>query len=201
MLRIGLTGGIGSGKSTVALVFNTLGIPVYNADDAARKLMNENAELREQIVQHFGETSYADGKLDRKYLALTVFNDPEKLRLLNSLVHPLSLQDSQVWMLKQKSPYALKEAALIFESGAEQFLDYVIGVSAPEEIRIKRVIERDKVSRERVLERIEKQMDEDQKINRCDFVIFNDDKQMILPQIFRLHQEILELGGQTKKLQ
>src|SRR6478735_7399270 len=132
MLKIGLTGGIGSGKSTVAKIFEQLGVPVYYADTEAKRIMNEDPILTAELILHFGKEVFVDGKLNRKYLSSLVFNDKKKLDLLNSLVHPATIRNSEQWMQQQQSPYAIKEAALIFESGSQDQLDYVIGVSAPE---------------------------------------------------------------------
>ena len=131
MFRVGLTGGIGSGKSTVAHVFEILGIPVYYADKEAKRLMNEDPDIRKQVIAHFGEEAYADNILNRRFLAEIVFKDKEKLRLLNSLVHPVTIAKAEEWMQKHNTPYVIKEAALIFESGSQEGLDFVIGVSAP----------------------------------------------------------------------
>lgn len=191
MLKIGLTGGIGSGKSTVAKVFETLGIPVYYADDAAKRVMNEHALLREKIIQHFGEESYADKQLNRNYIASQVFNNKEKLDLLNSIVHPVTIADAEAWMQAQKTPYAIKEAAIIFEAGAHRQLDYIIGVSAPVDLRLKRVMERDGITQEKVQERMDKQMDEEEKMKLCDFIIFNDEKQLLIPQVIELHENLV----------
>src|ERR1700733_9539264 len=128
MIKVGITGGIGSGKSTVAKVFETLGIPVFYADQRAKILMDENEALKEKIQQNFGKDVYVYGKLDKKHLSDMIFSDAKKLALLNSLVHPATIKDADDWMLQQTTPYAIKEAALIFESGAQEFLDYVIGV-------------------------------------------------------------------------
>jgi len=192
MLKIGLTGGIGSGKSTVARVFEVLGIPVYYADDAAKRLMNENAELKEQIKKKFGSGIYTDGRLDRKQLAGIVFNDPGKLEQLNALVHPATLADAEAWLQKQKTHYAIKEAALIFESGAHKFLDKVIGISAPSPLRIQRAMKRDHASREEVIARMSKQLDEDIKMRLCDFVITNDEQQLVIPQVLAVHAELVK---------
>ena len=146
MLKVGLTGGIGSGKSMVARIFEILGAPVYYADDAARRLQNEDPELKRRITGIFGDEAYTDGTLDRKYISGIVFRDKEKLDQLNALVHPATIQDAARWMKQQNAPYSIKEAALIFESGAQSELDYVIGVSAPEHLRIKRTMERDAIS-------------------------------------------------------
>ena len=191
MLRIGLTGGIGSGKSTVAKVFEALGIPVYYADDAAKRLMNEDVVLKHKIQQQFGTDVYAEGKLNRKNLADIVFNDPEKLSQLNALVHPATLTDAEKWMKAQTTAYCIKEAALIFESGAHEYLDYVIGVTAPVALRIQRIMQRDGITREDVLLRMDKQLDESEKMQLCNFVIKNDEQSLILPQVLALHDQIL----------
>jgi dephospho-CoA kinase len=192
MVKVGITGGIGSGKTVVTSVFQVLGIPVYYADDAAKRLMNENPELKAQIVENFSELAYArDGKLDRKWMAEQVFGSKEKLALLNSIVHPATILDAQNWMNRQQTPYAIKEAALIFESGAQTGLDYVIGVSAPDSIRIRRVMKRDSVEAAEVQTRMDRQMNESAKMSRCDFVITNDDWQPIIPQVMRIHEILL----------
>lgn len=191
MLRIGLTGGIGSGKTTVAHIFEVLGVPVFYADDAAKKLMNEDENLRKTIIQHFGEESYADNKINRSYLSAHIFSDPGNTKLINSLIHPATIADAEKWMRSQNSPYALKEAALIFEAGAEKMLDLIIGVSAPFEMRMKRAMQRDGIPEEAVLARMEKQMDEAEKISRCDFIIINNEQELLIPQVVQLHQKIL----------
>jgi dephospho-CoA kinase len=188
MIRVGLTGGIGSGKSTVAKIFEVLGIPVYYADDAAKKIMNTDKELKASLIKNFGEQTYHDGKLNRAYLASVVFNDKEKLELLNSLTHPATIRDANKWIERQTSPYIIKEAALLFESGASDYMDYVIGVYAPQELRIKRAMQRDHITREGVLQRINRQMDEDAKMKRCDFIITNDEEQLVIPQVLKLHE-------------
>lgn len=193
MLKVGLTGGIGSGKTIVAHIFEILGIPVYYADDQARKLMNTDPELRSSIVRHFGEQSYNDDQLDRKYLASIVFNDKEKLNLLNSLTHPITIKDAEQWMQNQSTPYVIKEAALLFESGATEKLDYVIGVYAPQHIRVKRVIDRDQLSIEDVMKRISRQLDEEMKMKLCDFVITNNEQELVIPQVIELDKKLRNL--------
>ncbi len=193
MLRIGLTGGIGSGKSTVAKIFEVLGVPVYYADDAAKRLMNEDEDLKRQVKEQFGEEAYKDGKLDRKYLGSIVFSSPEKLEALNKLTHPATIADAERWMKRQTTSYAIKEAALIFESGAQQQLDYVIGVTAPAPLRILRTIQRDQVTREEVLARMDKQMDESIKMRLCDFILKNDEQELLLPQVIQLHEQLMVL--------
>lgn len=194
MLKIGLTGGIGSGKSTVAKVFEVLGIPVYYADERAKELMHTNELLQQQLIFHFGEATYTNGKLNRKHLSSIVFADKEKLDLLNSLVHPVTIADADEWFRKKTSPYVIKEAALLFESGATEGLDYVIGVTAPAAIRIKRVMDRDQVTAEEVKKRMANQIEESIKTRLCDFIINNNEQQMILPQVLQLHEELLHLN-------
>jgi dephospho-CoA kinase len=193
MLKIGLTGGIGSGKSTVAKVFEVLGIPVYYADDAAKRLMNEDAALQLKIQEQFGDAAYTNGQLSRKYIADIVFTSPEKLQQLNAIVHPATLQDAEQWMQQQTSPYAIKEAALIFESGAQEHLDYVIGVYAPTPLRIQRTMQRDVITGEEVIARMDKQIDETIKMRLCDFVITNDEQELLIPQVVALHKKLLGL--------
>lgn len=192
MLRIGLTGGIGSGKSTVAKVFEVLGIPVYYADEAAKRLMNTSEPIRTAIIRHFGAAAYKEGVLDRKYLAQIVFNDKEKLELLNSLTHPHTIQDAEEWMRRQTTPYVIKEAALLFESGAAEKLDFVIGVYAPQHLRVKRVMDRDAVPAEEVMKRITRQLDEEMKMKLCDFVITNNEQKLVIPQVLELDKRFRE---------
>jgi len=194
VLKIGLTGGIGSGKSIVAHVFNTMGIPVFDADSAAKNIMNEDETLKAKIIQTFGVDSYTDGQLNRKYIANIVFNDNYKLEQLNALVHPAAIQAAKDWMKKQNAPYVIKEAALLFESGSAEGLDFVIGVFAPQALRIKRVMERDSVTRDEVLKRINRQIDEDIKRLLCDFVLINDEQQLLLTQVTALHEKLLQIS-------
>ncbi|MFI5128350.1 MAG: dephospho-CoA kinase [Chitinophagales bacterium] len=192
MLKVGLTGGIGSGKSTVAKIFGVLGIPVYYADDAARQIMNTDTQLKSSLVKNFGERIYQGGQLDRAYLASLVFADKQKLDLLNSLTHPATIRDANKWMLQQTSPYIIKEAALLFESGANKYLDVIIGVFAPQELRIQRAMQRDNTTREEVLQRMTRQMNEDSKMKLCDYIIANDEQQLLMPQVLQLHHQFLD---------
>ena len=192
MLSVGLTGGIGSGKTTIAAVFDALGIPVYNADAAAKRLMNEDEVLKAQLLDMFGEGLYKKNQLDRAYLANIVFGNKEKLKALNNLVHPLTIADATQWFQKQTSPYAIKEAALIFESDSWKDLDAVIGVSAPETIRIQRVMKRDNIDAQQVAARMAQQMDEAQKMSKCDYIITNDDVSLVMPQILKIDQLLRE---------
>lgn len=191
-LKVGLTGGIGSGKSVVSRIFNSLGIPVYNADESAKKLMEENPSLIQSINALFGNDSYVDGKLNRAYIAKIAFGNPEMLSRLNALVHPITIADANQWFLQQQTPYAIKEAALIFESNAYRDLDYIIGVFAPLDLRIARTMDRDQTSREAVLKRMEQQMNPmDVKI-KCHYTIENDDEHLIIPQVLDIHHKILQ---------
>ncbi len=195
MLRIGLTGGIGSGKTTVARIFSVLGVPVYDSDTASKRLMEEDEGLKDKIIQSFGKESYTNGRLNRKYLSEQVFSDPKKTNLLNSIVHPATIKDAEEWMKKQNSPYLIKEAALIFESGSNRFLDKVVGVSSPLSLRIERTMKRSNISAEQVQSRIALQMDEEEKMRLCDYVIINDEHQMLIPQVLSLHQLFLKANS------
>lgn len=190
--KIGVTGGIGAGKSIVCRIFSVLGVPVYDADTRAKQVMVQDAVLVRQLKGHFGEETYAaDGSLNRAYLANQVFADEEKLALLNSLVHPRVGLDFDKWLGQYlHAPYVIKEAALIFEAGSYKGLDGVIAVSAPEELRIRRTIIRDEHrSRQQIEEIIGKQLKEEERLSRSDYKIVNDDKTLIIPQVLRLHKK------------
>ncbi|MFZ1527864.1 MAG: dephospho-CoA kinase [Ferruginibacter sp.] len=195
MLRIGLTSGIGAGKTTAAKIFELLAVPVYYADEAAKRLINEDEALKAAITEHFGAAVYKEGKLNRKLLSSLVFNNSEKTALLNSIVHPATIADAEKWMLRQTTPYAIKEAALIFESGSEKKLDAVIGVSAPYELRLQRAMQRDQISAEEVKARMNRQMNEEEKLKRCRYVLVNDEQQLLIPQVIEVHQQLLQLSA------
>jgi len=195
MLRIGLTGGIGSGKTTVAKIFELLGIPVFYADEAAKKIMHENEELKTAIKNEFGDEAYINGQLNKSFLASKVFTDVFLLDKLNALVHPVTIKEAKDWMDKLDSPYVIKEAAILFEAGSAENIDYIIGVFAPAAIRIQRVMKRDHVTREEVVKRMERQVDEEIKMKLCDFVLKNDEQELLIPQILKLHQQLLEKAG------
>ncbi len=193
MLKIGITGGIGSGKTTVASIFKVLGIPVFDADTVAKELMEKNLVLREELISHFGPLVFESGKLNRKWLASLVFNNPYELNILNAMVHPVTLKVASDWFGMQDAAYAIKEAALIFEAGAGADLDYVIGVFAPEHIRIQRVMQRDGLSRNDVLARMNRQISDSIKIKLCDFVIINNDLVLLTQQVLDIHNKILSI--------
>lgn len=194
MLKVGVTGGIGSGKSVVCQVFKTLGIPVFNADDAARHLMENDTTLVQQIQWLLGDDVYNDGKLDREKVSAIIFEQPDKLQKLNEIVHPATISYATAWMNGQHAAYVIKEAAIFFESGSFKEIDVMIGVYAPTELRIQRAIGRSGISREKVLSIMARQMDEDEKMKRCDHVIINDDVTPVLPQVLKLHILLLEQG-------
>lgn len=194
VLRVGLTGGIGSGKTIVAAVFEVLGVPVYYADQEAKRIMNEDDRVKARITTEFGGHAYVHNQLNRPYIASVVFGDKQKLELLNSIVHPVTLQDSNAWMQLQHTPYAIKEAALLFESGGSDHLDYIIGVYAPLQLRIQRVVARDTIDFTQVYRRIESQMNEEDKMKLCDHVIVNDEQQPIIEQVLGLHKKLVEMS-------
>lgn len=195
-LWVGITGGIGSGKSTVCRFFQLLGIPVYAADDRAKWLMGHDSELKSQISEAFGSESFLpDGTVNRAYLAEKVFSDPEKVKKINSLVHPAVGRDFKCWAEKQTAPYLIKEAALLFESGSAKELDVVINVSSPLKIRVARVLMRDPHRDEaQVNHIINQQMPDEEKNELADFVIKNSENKLIIPQILEIHKK---LGTQT----
>ncbi|WP_425636367.1 dephospho-CoA kinase [Algoriphagus yeomjeoni] len=192
-ILVGITGGIGSGKSTVAKIFSILGIPVYSADERAKWLMGNDEELKNQIKNAFGAESYlSDGSLNRSFLANEVFSDPEKVKTINSLVHPAVGTDFLTWASQQNSPYVLKEAALIFETGGKKALDYVINVSSPLKIRIARTLMRDPHrSEEQVNQIINQQLPDEQKNELADFIIKNTDNKLLIPQVLKIHQHLI----------
>lgn len=192
MLRVGITGGIGSGKSLVCDVFRVLGVPVSNADDTARWLMENDSTLISDIKKLFGESAYQENKLNRAFLAQQVFSQPEQLSRLNAVVHPAVVAFGDQWFSSQTTPYAIKEAAIFFESNTHSNIDVMIGVRAPESVRLKRVMQRNNTTEAEVRARMDKQMPEEEKMKRCDFVIDNDDQTAVLPQVLQLHQTLLQ---------
>lgn len=197
MLNIGITGGIGSGKTTVCKIFEKLGIPVYYADDRAKQLMIEKTEIIEQITEIFGKRAYyKNGKLNRRHIAKIAFSTPDKLKALNAVVHPAVKQDGIDWAKAQKNaPYTLKEAALMIESGNYKVMDKLVVVAAPEKIRLARVMSRDDATKAEVKARMDKQLPEAEKIKLADYVINNDGSKSLILQIWKLHQEFLKFSS------
>ena len=187
---IGLTGGIGSGKSVVAKIFATLGIPVFNADDEAKRIMQTSPEIKTKLIEQFGMDIYNESGLDKEKLASIVFDDPFQLQLLNAIVHPVTIQAAKDWAAKQTSPYVIKEAALIFESGAADGLLKVIGVTAPLSLRTHRVMQRDGITKEQVDARMRNQISDTIKMRLCDYVIENNNQQMVIPQVIEIDKAI-----------
>jgi len=192
-LLVGITGGIGSGKSTVCKLFSLLGVPVYTADDRAKWLMNHDSPLKEKILAAFGSESYlSNGELNRAYLAASVFSNPEKVAALNALVHPAVRKDFMDWVSQQTAPYLIKEAALLFETGAAKELDCVINVSSPLRVRMARVLLRDpQRTVEQVNQIIDQQLPDEEKNERADFSIKNTDNKLLIPQVITLHEQLL----------
>lgn len=194
MLKIAITGGIGSGKTYVSRLFRIYDIPVYHADREAKRLMNQNRELKTQIKQLLGAEAYhKNGRLNRAFIASKIFNDSKLLNRMNQLVHPVVRDDFEKWAHDQRSSYVLEESAIIFEAGLAQYFDAVILVVAEMETRISRVMERDKISRQDVLNRMKNQKPDKFKMKLADFIILNDHKKSLLHQVEAVHKEILKL--------
>jgi len=191
MYKVGITGGMGSGKTSVCMVFETLRIPVYYADTRAKQLMNTDFELKAVLEEYFGKDIYENGILQRNKLAEIIFNDTLALEKVNSLVHPAVARDFEFWCTLQTSPYVLEEAAIIFETGLAQRFDQVILVTAPEQIRIERVCARDRSSPEVVRKRMNLQWPEEKKIALANFIIYNDNEHAIIPQVMNFHNNLL----------
>lgn len=191
-LKVGITGGIGTGKSFVSKIFQTMGIPYYDADLEAKLIMVRDGNVRAALIDAFGrETYFADGTLNRAHLAAMVFQDYAQLGILNGIVHPAVIQAGVDWSNTQSGPYSLKEAALLYESGSYKQLDCTILVTAPTELRVQRVMKRDNISRDDVINRMQKQMPEEEKLAFADFIIHNDEVRPLLPQVISIHQELL----------
>lgn len=195
MMRVGLTGGIGSGKTTVGRVFRTLGIPIFEADAEGRRLLAHDTALKQAIVERFGASIRNDEGIDRAALAGIVFKDPAALKALNALIHPAVREAFDRWTREQRAPYVMMEAAVLAESGGHRTLDAIVVVSAPEPLRIRRVLERDGVLEEAVRARLANQVSEAERLAIADHVIHNDDTQMVIPQVLRVHAALLRSVG------
>jgi dephospho-CoA kinase len=195
MLKIGITGGIGSGKTTVCKVFKLLGIPIYFADDEAKKILDTSIDVKTNIINTFGiEVIDTNGIIDRKKLALKIFNNKENLEKLNSIVHPAVAKHFENWLHENKSAkYILKEAAILFESKAYKAVDKVITVTAPIELKIQRAMQRDNTDRASIEQRIKNQLSDEEKIKRSHFIIYNDEQQLLIPQIIDIHHKLIKL--------
>ncbi len=192
MLKIGLTGNIGSGKTTIAMVFKTLGIPIYHADDEAKKLLLL-PEIIDKLINKFGNTILTNNIIDRKKLAALVFTDADALQCLNQLIHPLIKTDFDQWLtlLPGNYKYIIQEAAILFESGFNDYVDKTILITAPENLRMQRVMQRDGVTSELFMQRASNQWIESRKQMLADYTIINDDTQLVIPQILELHQKFI----------
>ena len=190
MMVVGLTGGIGSGKSTIAKEFAALGIAVFNSDEQAKALIANNAQVKKRIIAAFGEEAYQNGEYNRAYIAQIVFNNSEKLAILNGIVHPALAKYFNQWAKKQTSPYVLKEAAILFESGSYKDCDYIITVTAPEEVRIARVMARDHCTEAQVRARMAQQWSDAQRIALSNAVIENVDLESAKEQVKRINDEL-----------
>jgi dephospho-CoA kinase len=192
MIVVGLTGGIGSGKTTVANFFKELGIPVYIADDAARNMMNTSKNIKKEITELFGSESYTENLPNRKYIASRVFNDQEKLNLLNNIIHPAVAADFEKWKAQQDAPYVIYEAAILFEKGGNKKCDYTILVTAPHEEKIKRIKARDNSSKEDIEARMNNQWSDERKLKLADFSIQNLQLEQTHRDVENLHAILLK---------
>lgn len=195
ILKIGLTGNIGSGKTMISGIFTTLGIPVYHADEASKKFLDD-APVKNQILKHFGYGILTTGhEINRRSLASIVFTDEKALLVLNSILHPLVKQDFRHWTeLQVNKPYVIQEAAIIYESGSAGEYDSIIHVSCPKEIAIDRVIKRDRIDGHSVLRRMQFQLEDEEKSALADFVIRNNGSELVIPQVLAIHRQLLEIG-------
>jgi dephospho-CoA kinase len=196
--RLGVTGGIGSGKTTVCRVFKALGVPVFVADTAARMVMNSDTGIRNEINSIAGKDLYSTGELDRKELAEIIFNKPDMLQRVNAAVHPAVLRSFEEWAGNLDVPYVIIEAAILFEAKADILVDRVVSVSAPVEERISRVMGRSELSREEVVERINNQLEDEEREEQSYYVINNADNEMIIPEILKIHYDMLRLASRDK---
>lgn len=193
MLKVGLTGGIGAGKSVVAKIFDIIGIPVYIADIEAKRLINTDVALKAKLIESFGKEIYKNNFIDKKVFAHIIFNKPDALALVNSLVHPVLRNDFNKWASNnKKAPYLIQESAILFESGSNKFFDIVICVTADIECRIQRAMDRDNCGREKILERIKNQISEDEKLKKSDYEIKNSISDMLIEQVLEIDKLIKE---------
>jgi len=206
IFTVGLTGGFGAGKSTVGRIFETLGIPRFDADKFAHQIYQNDSSIREKVIGRFGKGVGVFGEdglsvdINRQALGSLVFTDPIGLEFINKLVHPVVKQEFITWIenLPSNTPFAIREAAILFESGANEVCDVVICVNASKDVRKMRVIHRDRISESKVIERMEKQLSDDERANRSDFTIFNNPKDLLLEQVIEIHQKICKRVNEEK---
>jgi len=196
--RLGVTGGIGSGKTTVCRIFRVLGVPIFMADEVARSLMNSDSDIARGINSIAEKDLYTAGELDRRELARLIFNQPDLLRKVNEVVHPAVLSNFEEWTSSMEVPYVIMEAAVLFESNADKTVDRVVSVSAPVEERISRVMGRSGMTRMEVLDRINNQLEDEEREEQSYYVINNADNEMIIPDILKIHDDMLRLAGREK---
>tara|TARA_R110002074_G_scaffold161480_5_gene319420 strand:+ start:13340 stop:13924 length:585 start_codon:yes stop_codon:yes gene_type:complete len=191
MIIVGLTGGIGSGKSTIAEMFRELGVPVYNSDERAKLLMNTSKKIKKQLVELLGKKAFLDDKLNKAFIAKKVFNDANLLKQLNHIVHPVVRKDFIKWMKKQNAAYVIQETALLFENNTQDLYDIVILITAPKELRIERVLSRDETSKDQIMARMNNQLDDEIKVDLANLVIENIDLKSTAIKVLKVHEAIL----------
>ena len=192
MITVGLTGGIGSGKSTIAKMFEELGVAVYYADDEAKRLMNSSQQIREKLIKEFGKESYKNGNLNRAFLADIIFNDKEKLLKINSIVHPEVDKHFKNWVKDQNGDFVIQENAILFENNKQNDFDYIITVTAPKDLRIERIIKRDSIDKNQIISRMNNQLDDAKKIESANFVISNIDLDQSRVQVKKIFHELIK---------
>jgi dephospho-CoA kinase len=192
MVTVGLSGGMGSGKTVVSRIFHALGVPICCADTVTKELYDTHEGLRQTLSSLLGEDIYQNGCLQRKRMAALIFSDERLLQKVNALVHPLVLQQFHQWAQQQQTPYVMQEAAILFESGANKKMDYTIAVTAPEALRITRIMQRDKLTEQEIKSRMQWQWPDEKRNAKAGFIIVNDDKQALLPQVLTIHENILK---------
>jgi dephospho-CoA kinase len=196
-LKLGVTGGIGSGKTTICKMFEVLGIPVFSADDEAKKLQDISPEIREQINLLAGRDLYSTGYLDRPELAKIIFGNKVLLAKINSIIHPVVFSLFEEWVTRQDSPYSVMEAAILFESGAFRMMDRIATVVTPTEERIERLLKGNRMTREQITSRMINQIDDESRVRQSDFVIYNSENDMIIPAVLRIHEEMLSIHNNS----
>ncbi len=194
---VGLTGGIGSGKSTVAEIFRHIGIAVYEADTVSKSIIDTDIVLQRQLVELLGKEVINEGKINRKYMAGKIFNDKVLLEKANAMIHPAVRRNFDKWVKEQQTPYVIKEAAILFETGSYRQCDRVIVITAPQEMRIDRVMRRSNISREDVLARMQNQWPEEQKLKKADYIIKNDLKESLIKQVIAIHEDLIRQSNKA----